>query len=1216
MRRWMVLLMVAGVSLAVAASAWGYFSVGSVVGGKGAAASSTVNQGSTPAAKAAGRTVTVSWAASTLTNGQAVTGYEVKRYDAATLMPQTILTNCTGTIAGTSCTESRVPAGQWAYSVTPVFGLNWRGPESVKSSAFTMASPTLMLSSTTVTPGTSMTGTAAGFLSAETLRYRLDSPTGTELTGSLAGNATPTTIPGSGGGLAAVTVPPGTSDGAHLIYAVASPSGEAAPFGISVDGMPPPPPVLTGKPTPVSGDAVTFSFTEAEALATVECRLDAEPFAPCTSPEDYMDLSAGSHTFEARATDTVGNVSAVTSYTWSVNLTIPTISITFPSVTGLYNDAGFTSGCGTASTGDMCGVADDDVSVTAVAVSLRRLSTGLYWTGGAFSAGQETFVAATGTTAWSYAILPTTLPEGDYTLRARASDGSNLGYDMRTFTIDRTAPPTPTLTTVPPAPSASSATFAFTNPETTAVFECRLDGGPWTSCASPRTYTGLSHGSHTVNVRSIDGAGNASAAATTTWSVDATAPTATMTFPTANTYNLAGWVAGCATPSTGDLCGTASDVGSGLTSIDVSIRRVSTNSYWNGSAFAAPGETWLAATGTASWSYAFAGSSFPADGSYAVRWRATDAVGNTTTIAVSLTIDTTPPPAPQIVSAPANPSGGTAQFDFTVAETGVVTTCKLDTGAWAPCNAPVSYTGLAAGPHSFNVRATDAAGNVTTTAPYTWSVDIGVPVIGVSFPSAGRVYNDTTYAAGCGTPSVGDFCGTAGDPQGDLASVAVSIQRASTSLFWNGTSFSSATEIFLPATGTATWSYVLSAASFPAEGDYTFNARAKDTVGLTATDSRTITIDRTPPPAPSITSGPTGTTTGDDSFAFTGESGASFECRLDAGSWAPCTSPKTYDVTADGSHTFTVRATDAAGNTSATTSRTWAVDATPPTVRTTFPTAGSVHNNTTWPTGCAGGASDMCGTATDTGGPITSVEVAVLRSSTGLYWNGTGFTAAAETWITATGTTSWSLPLAAAAFPADGSYVVSVRATDTVGNVSTPASTTFSIDRTGPAATSLSAINRGAIVRRIETGDQLTLTFSEPIAPRSLIAGWDGSGTPNITIRQGNNTNDTLTFYNSANTTRLPLGTVQLKRSDYVSSAVVWGATGAATPSTISLSGDTLTLTFGSPNVPGNVTTAGGAANMAWLPRSGVTAGTGVTDIIGNVGTSTKRFETDNDNDF
>ena len=696
MRRLTVLLLALSLSLAMA-TAWGYWTTSSVIGGNGAAASSSVNQGSTPTATAAGRAVTVSWAASTLTNGQPVTGYEIKRYTSGTLTLQTILTACTGTITTTSCVESRVPSGSWVYSVTPLYGANWRGPESVKSSVLTVAAPTLTLSTTTVKPGTSVSGTAAGFLSDETLRFRLDSPTGTEMTGTLAGAATPATIPGSGGGAATITVPSGTSDGAHTIYAVASPSGDVAATAIVVDGTPPPAPVMTGTPAAVSGDSVTFTFTEAEATATVECRLDADPFTSCTSPEEFTGLTAGAHTFQARATDTVGNVSASTSYTWTVNLTVPTIGIAFPGSLGQYHDAGFNAGCSTPSTGDVCGVADDDVAVVAVAVSLRRLSTGLYWTGSSFSSATETFLAATGTTAWSYGVLATALPEGDYTLRGRASDGANLGYDSRTFTIDRTAPTIPTLTSVPPATSGPSVTFAFTNPEPTAVFECRLDGGTWTSCSSPRAYTALSHGSHTVNVRALDVAGNTSTATSTTWTVDATAPTGAMTFPTTTSYNLATWVAGCGTPTTGDLCGTAADVGSGLSSVELSLLRVGTSSYWNGSGFAAASETWLAATGTSSWSYAFAGTSFPADGTYTVRWRATDLVGNTTTGSVSLIIDTTPPPAPQLVSAPANPSGDAAQFDFTIAEAGAGAECKLDAGAWAPCTPRSATPGSARG---------------------------------------------------------------------------------------------------------------------------------------------------------------------------------------------------------------------------------------------------------------------------------------------------------------------------------------------------------------------------------------------------------------------------------------------------------------------------------------------------------------------------------------
>ena len=1213
MRRLRVLLLVLSLSLAMA-TASAYWTTLSVVGGSGAAASSSVNQGATPTATSVARAVTVSWAASTLSNGEPVTGYEIKRYASSTQALQTIQSACTGTITATSCVESRVPAGQWVYSVTPLFGGNWRGPESVRSSVVTVASPTLSLSASTVKPGTSVSGTAAGFLSAETLRYRLDSPTGTELTGTLAGAPTPATIPGSGGGAAVITVPSGTSDGAHTIYAVASPSNDAATVGIVVDGTPPPAPVLTGTPTLVSGDSVTFTFTEAEATATVECRLDSDAFAECTSPEDFTGLSEGTHTFQARAVDTVGNVSTSTSYTWAVNLTIPTISIAFPSVAGLYHDVGFNAGCSTPLVGDVCGVADDDVAVSAVAVSLRRLSTGLYWNGTGFTSLLETFVAASGTTDWSYGVLSTALPEGAFTLRARASDGVNVGYDSRTFTIDRTAPATPTLTSVPPSTSGPSATFAFTNPEPTAVFECRLDGGAWSSCASPRSFTGLAHGSHTVNVRAVDGAGNTSAGTSTTWTVDATPPSVTMTFPGATSYNGAGWAAGCGTPTIGDLCGTAGDVGSGLATVDLSIFRVGTSSYWNGSGFAAASETWLTATGTTSWSYAFAASSFPADGTYVVRRRATDLVGNATTGSVSLTIDTTPPPTPQIVAAPADPSGGAVQFDFTVAEIGAGTQCKLDAGEWATCTPPVSYTGLGDGSHTFSVRATDAAGNLSAAATHTWTVDAGIPSISVTFPSASRTYNDTTYAAGCGTPAIGDFCGTASDPQGNVAAVAVSIQRISTSLYWNGTGFTSATEVFLPATGTSSWSYAVPAASFPAEGSYAISARATDAVGLTAIDMVTITLDRTPPPVPTITSGPSGTTTGSDTFTFTGETGATFECRVDAGAWAACVSPKAYPTLADGPHTFDVRAIDQAGNAGPVASRSWTIDSTAPVVGTTFPGVGSVHNNTTWKAGCAGATDDLCGTATDAGGAVALVEVALYRSSTASYWNGSGFSSSTVLWTEATGTGSWTLPFAATAFPADGSYEVLVRASDNVGNVSTPVTRTFTIDRTGPGAATVAAVNRGAIVRRIETGDQVVLTFSEAIAPGSLIAGWDGTGSQNVTIRQANNTNDLLTFYNSANTTRLPLGSVQLKRNDYVTAAVVWGASG--TRSTLTMNGSTLTLTFGTPDKPASVTTAAAAANMVWLPRAGVTAGTGVTDVVGNLGTSTNRAETDLDNDF
>ena len=168
-------------------------------------------------------------------------------------------------------------------------------------------------------------------------------------------------------------------------------------------------------------------------------------------------------------------------------------------------------------------------------------------------------------------------------------------------------------------------------------------------------------------------------------------------------------------------------------------------------------------------------------------------MGNTTTGSVNLTIDTTPPPAPQIVSAPTNPSGQNVQFDFTVAETGVGTECKLDSGAWATCNPPVSYTGLATGRTRSASAPPMPPAMSARRCPHAWTVDTGIPNIGIaSRPPAAPTTTRRTPLAVAPRRS-GDLCGTASDPQGNLADVAVSIQRASTSLYWNGAGFTSAT---------------------------------------------------------------------------------------------------------------------------------------------------------------------------------------------------------------------------------------------------------------------------------------------------------------------------------------------------------------------------------------------------------------------------------------
>src|SRR3989338_4054350 len=89
-----------------------------------------------------------------------------------------------------------------------------------------------------------------------------------------------------------------------------------------------------------------------------------------------------------------------------------------------------------------------------------------------------------------------------------------------------TTPPDTSITSQPlNLTNSTSADFSFTSPET-ATFECQMDSGGYTSCTSPKSYTGLTEGSHTFYVKATDSAGNKnSTPASYTWTIDTTPPT-------------------------------------------------------------------------------------------------------------------------------------------------------------------------------------------------------------------------------------------------------------------------------------------------------------------------------------------------------------------------------------------------------------------------------------------------------------------------------------------------------------------------------------------------------------------------------------------------------------------------------------------------------------------------------------------------------------------
>lgn len=115
-----------------------------------------------------------------------------------------------------------------------------------------------------------------------------------------------------------------------------------------------------------------------------------------------------------------------------------------------------------------------------------------------------------------------------------------------------------------------------------------------------------------------------------------------------------------------------------------------------------------------------------------------------------------------------------------------------------------------------------------------------------------------------------------------------------------------------------------------ADGSYAFSVIAFDTSNNVSPPALATVIRDTIAPNTTVT--PTIATGGGASFALTSsEPNSTFDCKLDAGAWAPCTSPKVYSALPDGSHTFSARATDLARNTDLTDAQyTWTVNSIPP----------------------------------------------------------------------------------------------------------------------------------------------------------------------------------------------------------------------------------------------------------------------------------------------
>jgi hypothetical protein len=636
------------------------------------------------------------------------------------------------------------------------------------------------------------------------------------------------------------------ADGDHTFAVKATDAagntGEAA-HAWTIDTTPPTIAITDGPNDPTNDSSGSFSFTANELGGSFTCRRDGLAFSSCTSPTNYAGLADGLHTFEVRATDSLGNIGPVTTYSWTIDTVAPTATIiekpdhptndSTPRFTFTSNETGSTFAC--------------------------RLEQG----GFAPCSSPKTYGA---------------LLEGQHAFAVRATDlaGNTGAAAAYTWTIDSTAPAA-SITTRPSNPSNSgSPSFSFTATEDGSTFACRIDNAAFEPCTSPAGYSGLGDGPHTFRVRATDSAGNSGTETTYAWTIDTVAPTATILEKPEDPTN----------ESTPRFTFTASELGSTFTcSLD--------------------GDAFLSCSSPKTYPHLV-------DATHTFAVKATDAAGNTGPAAgYTWRIDTGAPTI-ELTATPADPSNvKSASFVFSADDINATFACKLDNASFGPCLSPQGYLNLADGRHTFSVRATNAAGN-TGEQTYTWTIDTVAPTAAITAkPSSPTNSRSPSFAFTAGE-SVAFYCKL------DLAG-------------------------FAPCGSPHSYS------DLP-DGPHSFVVFAADVAGNVGPQAAYDWLIKTRASGAVLTSAPPGLSNSSAaSFAFSAAELSSFECNLDDRGFTPCGSPATYHGLGDGPHGFSVRAQDGLGNLSAPVSHSWTVDTIAPETRlTSAPTSGRSTSATFW----------------------------------------------------------------------------------------------------------------------------------------------------------------------------------------------------------------------------------------------------------------------------
>jgi parallel beta-helix repeat protein len=714
--------------------------------------------------------------------------------------------------------------------------------------------------------------------------------------------------------------------GAHkLLVRARDLSGNVDPTPASFSwtvGGPPETIILSGPEDPTEERSATFTFTSNRPGVSFECALDEAVenlfFQPCSSPLTYNDLIFGEHALMVRAVDAAGTVDPTPAeFEWEIGGIPPAVTIeSGPDATSESRSASF--------------VFSAPGSNLLYECSLN---------GGAFSPCAP---------PKSYGGLP--LGPNKFEVRVFDPEAVVEGpVTTHEWIVTESVPPDTEITFGPPPVTGTAAgeafvAFGFASDDPLATFECALDGEAFNECESPHQYSDLEIGDHIFRVRAVDRALNKDASpATYSWKVAATpetfidiGPENVVTTPTSS-FSFSSTITGSTFECSVDLgpyepC-SASQEFSGLAdgehTLEVRARSPQgivdeTPEEWSWTIEAGPPDTTVisgppASTPSRSASFTFTSNEPEVEfecsldgapflgceseseffqhtaleltlGEHTLRVRALDNEGFFDTTPASYTWTVVPAPETTIDSGPADMSPATtASISFSGSKPNSTFECRLDGAAWSSCTSPAEYSELTVDWHLFEVRSTDADGNVEVwPASHGWNVvpppETIPPVTTIdSGPPASTNSTNATFRMSASELGVTYECSLDGNP-------------------------------FLGCEPPVSYTEL-------AVGPHEFRVQATDAAGNLETTpvsySWTVTSGDSTPPETLITAAPPVESATSDSAQFSfvsSEAGSSFECSLNGAAFAACPSPITYESLPAGDLTFMVRAVDAEGN--------------------------------------------------------------------------------------------------------------------------------------------------------------------------------------------------------------------------------------------------------------------------------------------------------------